>query len=191
MFILIESPSRKMRLSPFPDTIVLKSDGSMVPLWLLSAVALFFFLCAGCVAKLRRLGKRKVSHDGTAAFAAAVASIVPGICCYAIGAQVADGTMSRNAGAACFVAFPAFSAVVLKIAARKRGLGPGSVVGAFLLSLVAVVLVSAWAILYLKGPRGGWTAAETLVFACSVVLIYSAAACLGWWCGRATRQPNA
>jgi hypothetical protein len=163
----------------------------MVPLWLLPAVALLFFVCAGCIAKLRRLGKQRVSHDGAAAFAAAAACVVPGICCYAMGAQFADGTVSRNAGAACFVAFPAVSAVVLKLAARKRGFRPGSVAGVFLLSLVAVVLISAWAILYLKGPRGGWTAPEILVFACSAVLAYSAAACLGWWCGRAIRQTHA
>jgi hypothetical protein len=163
----------------------------MVPLWLLPAAALLFFICAGCVAKLRRLGKHRVIRDGGAAVAAAAASVVPGICCYAIGAQVADGTVSRNAGAVCFLAFPAFSVVVFKIAARKRGFRPGSVVGAFLLSLVAVVLIGAWAILYLKGPRGGWAAADILVFACSVVLTYSAAACFGWWCGPSIRQPNA
>lgn len=163
----------------------------MVPLWLLPAVALLFFICAGCIAKLRRLGKRRVLHDGAAAVAAAAASVMPGICCYAIGARFADAAVFRNAGAACFVAFPAFSAVVLKIAARKPGFGPGSVAGAFLLSLVAVVLISVWAILYLKGPRGGWAAADILVFACSVIVTYSAAACLGWWCGRAIRQANA
>src|SRR5712692_6554638 len=122
----------------------------MVPLWLLPAVALLFFIGAGCIAKLRRLGKRRVSHDGSAAFAAAAASVVPGICCYVIGTRFADETVSRNAGAACFVAFPVLSAVVLKIGARKRGFGPGSVAGAFLLSLLAVALISAWAILYLK-----------------------------------------
>ena len=163
----------------------------MVPLSFLPAVALLFLICAGCIATLRRLGKRRVVRDGAAAVAAAAASVVPGICCYAIGTQFADGTVSRNAGAACFGAFPAFSAVVLTIAARKRGVRPGSVVSAFLLSLVAVVLIGAWVILYVKGPRGGWEAAEILVIACSVVLTYSAAACLGWWCGRSIRQTNA
>jgi hypothetical protein len=163
----------------------------MVPLWLLPAVALLFFIFAGCIAKLRRLGKRRVTHDGAAAAAAAAASVLPGISCYAIGAPFADGTVSRNAGAACFLAFPVLSAVVLRVAARKRGFGAGFVVGAFLLSLVAVVLISAWAILYLKGPHGGWAAAEILVFTCCVVLTFSAAACLGWWCGGAIRQTNA
>jgi hypothetical protein len=162
----------------------------MVPLSLLPALALLFLVCAACIAKLRRLGKPRVTCDGVAAVAAAAASVVPGICCYAIGTQVAGQTVSRNAGAACFTAFPVFSAVVLTIAARKRGIRPGSVVSAFLLSLVAVVLIGVWAILYLKGPRGGWTAAEVLAFACSVVLTYSAAACLGWWCGRSIRQAD-
>lgn len=56
---------------------------------------------------------------------------------------------------------------------------------------VAVVFIGAWATYSWRGPRGGWRATDLLVFASSVVLIYGAAACLGWWGGRSMRQTNA
>ena len=163
----------------------------MVSLSLLPACALLFAICAGATAKLRGLGTGRVTREAAAAVAAGVASVVPGICFYAIGTQFANETASRNAGAACFLVFPIASVIVLNIEARRRGFRPGSSIAAFLFGLLAVVLIGAWATLSWKGPRGGWGATDILVFASSVVLIYSAAACLGWWCGRSIRQANA
>jgi hypothetical protein len=89
----------------------------MVPLSVLPAVAVLFasagVVWPGCAG----LEKRGVIRDGAAAVKAAAASVVPGIRCYAIGTQFADETVYRNAGSACLAAFPAFSAVVLTIAA--------------------------------------------------------------------------
>jgi hypothetical protein len=163
----------------------------MVPLWLLPAGALFVVICAVSAAKLRGLGKGRVTREAAAAAAAGAASVLPGICFYAIGTKFADETAFRNAGAACFLVFPVFSVIVLNIEARRRGFRPGSSTAAFLLGLLAVVLIGSWATLCWKGPRGGWGATDILVFASSVVLICSAAVCLGWWCGRSIRETNA
>ena len=163
----------------------------MVPLWLLPAGALFVIICAGLTARLCGLGKRRMKREAAAAVAAGAASVVPGICLYAIGTQFADETAFRNAGAACFLVFPIVSVIVLNIVARRCGFRPGSSTAAFLFGLLAVVLIGAWATLSWKGPRGGWGAADILACASSVVLIYSAAVCLGWWCGRSIRETNA
>jgi hypothetical protein len=163
----------------------------MVPLWLLPAGALLVVVCAGLTARLRGLGKGRVTREAAAAVAAGAASVVAGICFYAIGTRFVDETAFRNAGAACFLLFPIISLIVLNIAARRRGFRPGSSFAAFLFGLLAVVLIAAWAALSWKGPRGGWGATDILVFASSAVLIYSAAVCLGWWCGRSIRQTNA
>lgn len=163
----------------------------MVTLSLLPAGALFFVICAGSTAKLRGLGKGRVMREAAATLAAGAASVVPGICSYAIGTQFASETAFRNTGAASFLVFPIVSVIVLNIEARRRGFGPGSSIAAFSFGLLAVVLIGGWATLSWKGPRGGWGASDILVFASSVILIYSAAACLGWWCGRSIRQTNA
>lgn len=163
----------------------------MVPLWLLPAIALLIVACAGSIAKLLRLGTRRVGEEGAAAAVAATVTFLAVICCYAMGTHSNHGTTWDNAGAACFLAFPIVSTVFLHSASRKHGLRPGSVVGAFLSSTIAVVLIVAWVVLYLKGPRGGWVAAEVFLFAFSVVLTFSGAACLGWWCGRSIRRTNA
>ena len=163
----------------------------VVPLSLLPAAALLLVICAGSTAKLRALGKGRVTREAAVTVAAAAASVVPGICSYAIGTQLADETAARNAGAVFFLVFPVLSVIVLNLEARRCGFRPGSSIAAFLFGLLAVVLIGAWATLSWKGPRGGWGAADILVFASSVVLIYSAAACLGWWCGRSIGQTNA
>ena len=160
----------------------------MAPLWLLPAIATLLLACAGSLALLRRLPKARIARDGAVAGTAAAASLLAATCCYAISA---DGTTWRNAGAACIIAFPTVSTVFLRLAARKESFRPGSIVGAFLSSTTGVALIGAWAILYLKGPRGGWVAAEIAVFSFSAVLAFSSAACLGWWCGRSIRRMNA
>jgi len=163
----------------------------LLPLSLLPAAALLLVICAGSTAKLRGLGNGRVTPEAAATVAAGGACVVPGLCFYAIGARLADETASRNAGAACFLVFPIVSVIVLNLEARRRGFRPGSSIAAFLFGLLAVVLISAWATLSWKGPRGGWGAIDILVFASSVVLIYSAAVCLGWWCGRSLGRTNA
>jgi hypothetical protein len=163
----------------------------IVPLWLLPACALLFVIGAGSVVRLRGLGKGRVTREAAATVAAGTASVVPGICFYAIGTQFAGETAWRNAGAACFLVFPLVSVIVLSVHTRRRGFQPGSSIAAFLFGLMAVLLIGAWATLSWKGPRGGWGAIDILIFASSVVLIYSAAVCLGWWCGRSIRQANA
>ena len=62
----------------------------MVTLSLLPIGALFVVLCAVSIAKLRGLGKGRVTREAAATLAAGAASVVPGICCYAIGTQFAD-----------------------------------------------------------------------------------------------------
>jgi peptidoglycan/LPS O-acetylase OafA/YrhL len=161
----------------------------MVPLWLLPAMALFTLLCAFLLAKARRLSRHRIFWDGTAAVTAAVASTIPGICCYAFSAGSAS-TLARDSGGACFLAFPIVGAAALQVNSRRFGFPPGSLVGAFLLGIFALAVIAAWAILYLKGPRGGWSAVEVIVSAASVILTYSAATCFGWWC-RSMRQANA
>ena len=161
----------------------------MAPLWLVSAIAMLLLACAGLLARLRQLPKGRIARDGAVALTAAAVSLLAATCCYAIGP--ADATTWRNAGAACISAFPIVSTVFLRLAARKEGLRPGSIVGAFLSSTTGVALIGAWAILYLKGPRGGWVAAEISVFSFSAVLALSGAACLGWWCRRSIRRMNA
>jgi len=146
--------------------------------------------CAGSLALLRRLPKGRIARDGAVAVTAAAASLLVGTCCYAISA-LADGTTWRNVGAASIIGFPIVSTAFLQLASRKEGFRPGSVIGAFLSSTTGVALIGAWAILYLKGPRGGWVAAEISVFSFSAVLAFSSAACLGWWCGRSIRRMNA
>ena len=160
----------------------------MAPLWLLPAIATLLLACAGSLALLRRLPKGRIARDGAVAGTAAAASLLAATCCYAISA---DGTTWRNAGAACIIAFPTVSTVFLRRAARKESFRPGSIVGALLSSTTGVALIGAWTILYLKGPHGGWVAAEISVFAFSAVLASSGAACLGWWCGRSIRRMNA
>ena len=162
----------------------------MVPLWLLPAIAMLLLAFAGSLALLRRLPKGRIARDGAVAVTAAAASLLAATCCYAISA-LADGTTWRNAGAAWLMAFPIVSTAFLQLASRKEGFRPGSVIGAFLSSTTGVALIGAWAILYLKGPRGGWVAAEIAVFSFSAVLAFSSAACLGWWCGRSIRRMNA
>jgi len=162
----------------------------MAPLWLLPAIAMLLLACAGSLALLRRLPKGRIARDGAVAVTSASTTLLAATCCYAISA-LADATTWRNAGAACIIAFPIVSTVFLQLAARKESFRPGSLVGAFLSSTTGVALIGAWAILYLKGPRGGWVVAEIAVFAFSAALAFSSAACLGWWCGRLIRQINA
>lgn len=163
----------------------------MVSLWLLPVSALFAAVCAASIAELRRLSKERVTRETAAAVVAGAASVVAGICLYAIGAQFTDETACRNAGAACFLVFPIISVIILNVEARRLGFRPGSSILAFLSGLVAVVFIGVWATYSWKGPRGDWRATDLLVFASSVALIYGAAACLGWWCGRSMRQTNA
>ena len=151
---------------------------------------MFLLACAGSLALLRRLPMTPIARDGAVAVTTAAVSLLAATCCYAI-SPLADGTTWRNAGAACIIAFPIVSTVFLQLAARKEGFRPGSILGAFLSSTTGVALIGAWTILYLKGPRGGWVLAEISVFAFSAVLAFSAAACLGWWCGRSIRRMNA
>ena len=157
----------------------------MVPLWFMPAGAVLFVAGAIAVARLRQLGRQRMARDGLAALATAAAGLLAAIGCYSLPA------LSRNAGALCFLLYPAGAAVVLKIVARRFGFPRGSLVAAMCASALAALLMSAWIILYLKGPRGGWSAGEILVFSSSAILTYSAAACLGWWCGRRLRRANA
>jgi hypothetical protein len=123
--------------------------------------------------------------------AAAVASTIPGICCYEVSESGPGGILARNIGAACFFAFPLVAAAALKMTSRRNKFSFGSFVGTFLLGISVFVLIAAWAILYLKGPSGGWGAGETLVSAASIVFSYSAAGCIGWWSSRSVRQRDA
>jgi hypothetical protein len=150
----------------------------MVPLWFMPAGAVLFVAGASAVAALRRLGRQRMGRDGLTAFAAATASLLAAIGCYSIPA------VSSNAGALCFLLYPAAAALVLKIAARRFGFRPGSLVAAVCMSALAALLIAAWTILYLKGPRGGWSPGEIVVFSSSAILTNSAAACLGWWSSR-------
>jgi hypothetical protein len=142
------------------------------------------------LARVRRLSRRRVLQEGAAATAAAAGIIALGICCYAAVAWGAHSTLARNVGAACFLAVPLVVAAILKVGSGRWGLAPGSVAGAILFGLAAFVAISVWAILYLKGPLG-WGTVDLLVSTPSFVLIYSAASCFGWWCGRSIRQANA
>ena len=99
--------------------------------------------------------------------------------------------MARNSGTACFLVFPLIGAVALKITSRRYHFPPGSLVGVFLVSVSAFLVIAAWAILYLKGPNGGWSVGEIVVSTASFFLCYGAAACIGWWSGRSIRQQNA
>jgi len=162
----------------------------MAPLWLLPAIAMLLLAFAGSLALQRRLPKGRIARDGAVAVTAAAASLLAATCCYAIGA-LADGTTWRNAGAACLIAFPIVSTVFLRLAARKESFPTGSTVGALLSSTTGVALIGAWAILYLKGPRGGWEVAEISIPLFSAVLPFSGSACLGWWCGRSIWRKNA
>ena len=163
----------------------------MVPLWPLPVTALFLLLSAFLLANARRLSRHRMLRDGTAAMAAAVASTIAGICCYAVSASGPGGILARNIGAACVLAFPLVGAAALKMTSRRNNFPPGSFVGAFLLGSSVFVVIAAWTILYLKGPSGGWGAGETLVSTASLVLSYSAAACIGWWSSRSIRQRHA
>ena len=162
----------------------------MVPLSLLPIIAVLLLLCAFMVAKARRLSRRRIVLDGTAAMVAAAASIVPGIGCY-VAVAWGSGGQARNAGAAFFLAFPLVTAATLQVTSRRYGFPPGSLAGAVLLGLATFFVIAAWAVLYLKGPSGGWGVVELLVYIPSLVLSYSGAACLGWWCGRSIRRTNA
>jgi len=149
------------------------------------AGAVLFVAGASAVAGLRQLSRQRVTCDGLAALAAAAAGLLAAIGCYSLPA------LSRNAGAVCFLSYPAVAAVVLKIAARRFGFPPGSLVAAVCVSALAALLIAAWTILYLKGPRGGWSLGEILVFSSSAILTNSAAACLGWWSGCHLRRAHA
>jgi hypothetical protein len=157
----------------------------MVPLWFMPAGAVLFVAGAIAVAAFRRLGRQRMTRDGFAAFAAAAAGVSAAIGSYSLPA------LSRNAGALCFLLYPAGAAVALKIAARRFGFPPGSLVGVMCVSALAAILIAAWTILYLKGPRGGWSFGEILVFSSSAILTNSAAACLGWWSGATYGERNA
>jgi hypothetical protein len=153
-------------------------------------MALFFLLCTFLLAKARRLSRRGIFRKGTAAVTAAVASTILGISCYAFGAWGSAGTLARDSGAGCFLAFPIVGAAALQVASRRFGFPPGSLVGAFLSGIFAFAVIAVWAILYLKGPRGGWSAVEVILSTASVILTYSSVTCFGWWCG-SIRQANA
>ena len=150
----------------------------MVPLWFMPAGAVLFVAGASAVASFRRLGRQRITRDGFAAFAAAAFGVLAAIGSYSLPA------LSRNTGALCFLLYPAGAAVAMKIVTRRFGFPPGSLVGAVCVSALAALLIAAWTILNLKGPRGGWSFGEILVFSSSAILTNSAATCLGWWSGR-------
>lgn len=139
---------------------------------------------AGLVAALRRLGWMRVRREAGLAGFVAAASVAAGIGCYALGTRVVDDVACRNAGAACFAMFPLLSVAVLRVAARRRGWRIGSTMAGVVLGLAAVVLTGVWVTLVWMGPRGGWQMVDLFAFFGCVVILYSAAVCLGWWSGR-------
>jgi len=163
----------------------------MVPLWSLPTLAALFALCAAGVAGLRRLGMKRALGDTAVATWAAAMSITPTVSFLAVAARSSDGAVWRSAGTLCFVAFPVLSAVALSLRAQKRDWRKGSLLGTLLGSCLAVAVVGTWVTVYLKGVRGGWTPIEILVCLASVWVVFTASACLGWWCDRIMRYTNA
>ena len=151
----------------------------MVPLWSLPVAAFIVAAAAAGVASLRRLEKSRVAADLWAALAAGAVCIVAGFLLYILSDH-------RNAAALCFLIFPLAAVGALRLAGRN-----GAMLGAFLGAALAVGLSGVWIILYLKGPRGGWMPFEVLTCATSFLAGYVAAACFGWWCGRATKRSHA
>lgn len=163
----------------------------MTSLWPLPTFAALLAACAAGLAALRGLERARALADSATAIGAAVVGILAGVSSYARAAQLSDGAAWRNAGALCFMAFPLVSTVALSLTARKRRWPKGSVFGSILGGGLTVTLVWAWATLYLKGVRGGWTPVEVVVCVASVGGALPASACLGWWCGRNLRQKRA
>ncbi len=163
----------------------------MVPLWSLPTFAALLALCAVGLAGLRGVGRTRVLTDAAAVARSTLACVVCGVSFYAAASRSSDGAALRNAGALCFMALPAVSAIVLSLGAKRRAWGPGSVIGIVIGTGLAVVGVGVWVTLYLKGPRGGWVPLEILVCFVSVCVAFTASACLGWWCGRAMRRSHA
>jgi hypothetical protein len=146
----------------------------MVPLFALPLVALGAFLIAVAAARWRGRRIQECQADVGIAVAAATASILVAVAAFAIG-QRADAFAWRNLGGLALLSAPLVCAAALK-RRRRRALARSLAGGLF-----SWLLAAAWLVLYLKGPGGGWRAAEIATAALAGALAIAFGACAAAW----------